>query len=98
MKKLFLTSGLILCMACPAFAVQNGVIEGEVDNCILFRGVKVGKGTVLKNCIAMQDTVIASNCEIEYTIMDKEVSIASGKSVKGEKTFPVFVPAFKKIL
>lgn len=32
MKKLFLTSGLILCMACPAFAVQNGVIEGEVAN------------------------------------------------------------------
>ena len=74
------------------------VIEGEVDNCILFRGVKVGKGTVLKNCIVMQDSVIASNCDIEYTIMDKEVSIASGKSVKGERTFPVFVPAFKKIL
>ena len=74
------------------------VIEGEVDNCILFRGVKVGKGTILKNCIVMQDSVIASNCDIEYTIMDKEVSIASGKSVKGEKTFPVFVPAFKKIL
>ena len=73
------------------------VIEGEVDNCVLFRGVHVGKGTRIKNCIVMQDTDIAGNCEIEYTIMDKEVSVASGKSIKGEKTFPVFVPAFKKI-
>ena len=32
MKKLFLTSGLVLCMACPAFAVSNGYIEGEVAN------------------------------------------------------------------
>ena len=46
----------------------------------------------------MQDTDIAGNCEIEYTIMDKEVEVASGKSIKGERTFPVFVPAFKKIL
>jgi len=36
--------------------------------------------------------------DTEYTIMDKEVNIASGKSVKGEKTFPVFVPAYKQIL
>ncbi|MCR5740199.1 MAG: glucose-1-phosphate adenylyltransferase subunit GlgD [Lachnospiraceae bacterium] len=74
------------------------VIEGEVENCVLFRGVHVGKGTRIRNCILMQDTVIAGNCDIEYTIMDKEVSVASGKSIKGERTFPVFVPAFKKIM
>jgi len=74
------------------------VIEGEVDNCVLFRGVHIGKGTRIKNCIVMQDTVIAGNCDIEYCIMDKEVSVASGKSIRGDKTFPVFVPAFKKIL
>ncbi len=74
------------------------LIEGEVDNCVLFRGVHVGKGTRIKNCILMQDTVIAGNCDIEYCIMDKEVTVASGKSIKGDKTFPVFVPAYKKIL
>ena len=74
------------------------VIEGEVENCVLFRGVHVGKGTRIRNCILMQDTVISGNCDIEYTIMDKEVSVASGKSIKGERTFPVFVPAFKKIM
>ena len=58
----------------------------------------MGKGTRIRNCILMQDTVISGNCDIEYTIMDKEVSVASGKSIKGERTFPVFVPAFKKIM
>ena len=74
------------------------VIEGEVDNCVLFRGVHVGKGTRIKNSIVMQDTDIAGNCDIEYCIMDKEVTLAAGKSIKGDKTFPVFVPAYKKIL
>ena len=33
------------------------VIEGEIENSILFRGVKVAKGSKVKNCILMQDTV-----------------------------------------
>ena len=89
---------------CSGSKVSNSLIadgcliEGEVDNCVLFRGVHIGKGTRIKNSIVMQDTVIAGNCDIEYCIMDKEVNIASGKSIKGDKTFPVFVPAYKKIL
>ena len=31
------------------------VIEGTVENCVLFRGVKVKKGAVVKNCVLMQD-------------------------------------------
>ncbi len=73
------------------------VIEGEVENCILFRGVKVGKGAVVKNSIIMQDTTIMGNVEIDYVITDKEVTISSGKEVKGSDTFPIFVPAYKTI-
>ena len=29
------------------------VIDGEVENCVLFRGVKVGRGAKLKNCVIM---------------------------------------------
>ena len=39
-------------------AADGCVIEGTVENSVLFRGVKVGKGAVVKNCILMQDTVI----------------------------------------
>lgn len=73
------------------------VIEGEVENCILFRGVKIGKGAVVKNSIIMQDTTIMGNAEIDYVITDKDVTISSGKEVKGSDTFPIFVPAYKTI-
>ncbi len=73
------------------------VIEGELENCILFRGVHVGKGTVIRNSIIMQDTVIGGNCEIDYVITDKNVKISAGKTLRGDTTFPVFVPAFKEV-
>lgn len=73
------------------------VIEGEVENCILFRGVKIGKGAVVKNSIIMQDTTIRDNAQIDYVITDKEVTISTGRCLKGNSYFPVFVPAYKTI-
>ena len=45
----------------------------------------------------MQDTTIMGNAEIDYVITDKDVTISSGKEVKGSDTFPIFVPSFKNI-
>lgn len=73
------------------------VIEGEVENCILFRGVKIGKGAVVKNSIIMQDTTVRDNAQIDYVITDKEVTVSEGRSLKGNSSFPVFVPAYKII-
>lgn len=67
------------------------VIEGEVENCILFRGVKVGKGAKVKNAILMQDTVIEAGVDAEYIITDKKVRVTEGKELKGTDTFPIFV-------
>lgn len=67
------------------------LIEGEVENCILFRGVKVGKGAKVKNAILMQDTVIEPGVEAEYIITDKKVRISEGKELKGTDSFPIFV-------
>ncbi|MCI4171122.1 GlgC family sugar phosphate nucleotidyltransferase, partial [Bacillus spizizenii] len=53
------------------------VLEGEVENCILFRAFHVGKGTKLKNCIIMQKTKIGENCQIEHVISDKDVKIGN---------------------
>ena len=41
------------------------VIEGEVDNSVLFRGVHVGKGTVVENCVILQDSVIRAELPAE---------------------------------
>ena len=59
------------------------VIEGEVENSILFRGVKVEKGAKVKNCILMQDSVIEAGADVEYLITDKNVTISAEKELKG---------------
>lgn len=67
------------------------IIEGEIENSILFRGVKVAKGAKVKNCILMQDTVIEAGANIEYLITDKNVTITAGKEMKGTDTFPFYI-------
>ena len=78
-------------------AADGCVIEGEVENCILFRGVKIAKGAVVKNCVLMQDTVVESGANVEYTITDKDVVITAGKELKGNDSFPVYIPKFHKV-
>ena len=67
------------------------VIEGTVENCVLFRGVRVKKGAVVRNCVLMQDTVVEPNCNVEYVVTDKNVHITEDKKLTGTDTFPVFV-------
>lgn len=78
-------------------AADGCVIEGEVENSILFRGVKIGRGAKVKNCVLMQDTVIEDGASVEYLITDKQVRISEGKSLKGTETFPVYVEKNKKV-
>ena len=72
-------------------AADGCVIEGEVENSVLFRGVKVAKGAKVKNCVLMQDTVVGEGANLEYVITDKDVTITSGKSLVGTDSFQVFV-------
>lgn len=78
-------------------AADGCVIEGEVENCILFRGVKIGKGSKVKNCILMQDTVVGENVNLEYLITDKNVTINDGKNVQGSDSFPVYIPKYHTV-
>lgn len=67
------------------------VIEGEVENSILFRGVKIGKGAKVKNSVLMQDTIVEDGASVEYVITDKDVTISSGKLLTGNDSFQVYV-------
>ena len=64
------------------------VIEGVVENSILFRGVHVGKNTVLKNCIVMQDSIVGDNVNLNCVIADKNVIIKDGRNLSGHETHP----------
>jgi len=67
------------------------IIEGEVENSVLFRDVKVGKGAKVKNCILMQGTVVGDNAELNYLITDKNVSICENHILTSSPQYPMYV-------
>ena len=73
------------------------VIEGTVENSILFRGVKVGKGTTVRNCVLLQSTKVGNNCSISSVITDKNVEISSDKVLTGSETYPLYIGKDGKI-
>lgn len=67
------------------------IIEGTVENSILFRGVKVGKGSVVKNCVLMQSTEVGESCQLTSMIADKNVTIENGRVLTGSESYPVYI-------
>lgn len=74
-----------------ALVADGCLIEGTVRNSILFRGVHVGKGATVENCILMQDSEVMDNCLAENVIFDKEVILRNGKKLVGQKTYPMVI-------
>ena len=67
------------------------IIEGTVENSIIFRGVKIGKGCVVKNSILLQDTTVGNNVQLNCVITDKNVMIKDGRALSGHETMPFFI-------
>ncbi len=67
------------------------IIEGEVENCIISRGVTVEKGAKVSNCVLMQGTVVKSNASLAYVITDKNVTVNEGGQLMGHFTYPMAV-------
>ncbi len=70
---------------------EGCVIEGTVENSIIFRGVHVGKGAVVKNCVLFQDTYICPNAELNCVITDKNVMIKDKRKLSGHSTMPFYI-------
>lgn len=67
------------------------VIEGEVYDSVLFRGVKIGRGTVVRNCVLMQNTITGENVSMNCIITDKNVVVRDGRTLSGCDTHPFFI-------
>lgn len=73
------------------------IIEGSLENCVIFRGVRVGAGAVLKNCIIMQDTVVSDGVELNYVISDKDAFISDGVALSGSPRLPLVLPKGSRV-
>ncbi|SKA78236.1 glucose-1-phosphate adenylyltransferase [Clostridium sp. USBA 49] len=72
--------------------IANGcIIEGNIENSIIFRRVKIHKDAEIKNCIIMQNCEIKSGAKLINVIIDKNCIIEEGKELKGDLDFPLVI-------
>lgn len=66
-------------------------VDGELENCILFRGVSVARGAKLKNCIIMQNSVVDSNAQLTCVVADRRCYIKPDRLLAGYDSYPVVI-------
>ncbi|MBR2309288.1 MAG: glucose-1-phosphate adenylyltransferase subunit GlgD [Oscillospiraceae bacterium] len=73
-------------------SVADGcILEGEVENSVLFRQVTVASGAEVEDCVIMNDAVIGEGAELKYVILDKDVVVRPGAKLCGTAKNPVII-------
>ena len=77
---------------CVESLVAEGCrIEGVVENSILFPGVVVEEGAVVRNCVLFKETVVRKNAQLSYIITDKNVEILADRTLMGHASYPLVI-------
>ena len=80
-----------------SFVADGCVIDGEVSNSILFRGVTVRRGAKVVDSIIMQDCVIGENAILSDVILDKKVTVNSNTVLKGTADCALYAEKNQKL-
>lgn len=74
------------------FIPAGCIVEGSVENSILFRGVHIEKGATVKNSIIMQSCVIEAGACVENAIIDRNNCVSAGSVMKGTEKDILVIP------
>ncbi|MGI6737260.1 MAG: glucose-1-phosphate adenylyltransferase subunit GlgD [Anaerovoracaceae bacterium] len=77
--------------AVNSLIADGAIIEGEVRNSIIFRGVRIKKGAVVENSVVLQDTTVGEYARLNYAVLDKNAFINDGRMLSGYITHPFYV-------
>ena len=83
--------------ACNSLVADGCIIEGTVNNSILFSDVRVAPGAVLDGCIVMRGGVIGENAQLKNVIADKYTELSPYITLTGSPRLPIVVPKSSKI-
>lgn len=67
------------------------IIEGKVENSVIFRDVRVGKNAIVKDSVLLPSVEVGDGAVLEHVILDKNVSVRSRSRLVGNDRFPVVV-------
>lgn len=74
-----------------AMIANGSVIEGEVKNSVIFKGVHIEKGVKVSNSVIMQDTIVGRGSQLNYVISDKDVVFKENRNLTGFDTYPIYI-------
>ena len=80
-----------------SLVADNCIIDGELENCIVFSGCRIGANTKLKNCIVMRGVTVGENAELSYIVADKYASFSDRTVLTGSAKLPTVVPKNTRI-
>ena len=67
------------------------MIDGEVEESVLFRQVTICEDAEVENCVIMNDSVVGKGAELKYVILDKNVTVTPGAKLCGTKKNPIII-------
>jgi glucose-1-phosphate adenylyltransferase len=70
---------------------SGSIIDGRVENSILFHRVRIGERTRVQNSIIMEGCKIGVGCIIENAILDKDVTVSDNRIIKGRQNEPMII-------
>ena len=73
------------------------VIEGTVINSVLFRGVHVAKGAVVKDSVLFSGTYVGKNAQLNCIVTDKDVHVNDNVVLSGNENMPFYVQKGRKV-
>ena len=79
------------CQIKNSILADGCMLEGQVENSVLFRQVTIGKDAQVRNCVIMNDTVVGEGAQLECVILDKDVVVRPGAKLCGTPTHPLVV-------
>ncbi|MCR5808964.1 MAG: glucose-1-phosphate adenylyltransferase subunit GlgD [Clostridiales bacterium] len=83
--------------AVNSIVADGCMIEGRVENSVLFRGVHVAPGAVVRNSIIMQGSEIGENSSLDNMILDKNVTVGVERTLSGHGSYPVIIRKGSKV-
>jgi len=68
---------------CDSLFYNGSEIHGEIIRSVIFPGVRIGEGAVIKDSVLLYDTVIEAGAKLEKVICDTEVVIEAKAELGG---------------
>jgi glucose-1-phosphate adenylyltransferase len=80
-----------------SFVANGAIVEGRVENSIISRNVKIGRGAIIRNSIILSDSVVGENVVVTHAVIDKYCLISDGVRIEGVKGTPKYIEQGKRL-